>query len=66
MSTWKINESRKSLGWLVLIGPYDEAFKEALKAAIHPEDREWVPTLKAWKFRAEHRAVVEKLIEAHA
>jgi hypothetical protein len=61
-STWKISESRKSPGWLVIIGPYDAAFVEDLKAAVHPRDREWMPTAKAWKVRATRRAEVEKLI----
>lgn len=64
--TWKINPCHRSPGWLILIGPYDDEFKESLKAAIPTRDREWLPVAKAWKFRDTHRAKVEALIEAHA
>jgi hypothetical protein len=65
-SAWKINPSRPSPGWLVLIGPYDPEFVESLKAAIPAADREWYPVLKGWKFRESHRGAVEALIERHS
>jgi len=63
MSTWKFNKSHNKPGWLVLLGPYDDAFKEALKATIPAADREWLPVAKAWKFRESYRSEVEALIE---
>jgi hypothetical protein len=65
-ATWKINPSRPSPGWLVLIGPYDAEFVVALKAAIPARDREWNEILKGWKFKESYRAVVEALIEKHS
>ena len=62
MSTWKINKSHNKPGWLVLLGPYDDAFKESLKATIPAADREWLPVAKAWKFRETYRSEVEALI----
>jgi hypothetical protein len=65
-STWKINASRPSPGWLVLIGPYDAEFVVDLKAAIPAKDREWNDVLKGWKSRESYRAAVEALIEKHS
>ncbi len=62
-TTWKINTSHNTKGWLVLLGPYDAAFKEELKALIPEVDREWLPVAKAWKFHESYRAAVEALIE---
>jgi hypothetical protein len=66
VSAWKINPSRPSPGWLVLIGPYDPEFVAALKAAIPPADRDWNEVLRGWKFRESYRADVEALIERHS
>lgn len=49
MSRWKLNPSRSHPGSVVLIGPYNDAFLEAFKAAVHPWHREWVPALLAWR-----------------
>ena len=60
---WKINPSRPSPGWWVLIGPYDTEFVAALKRTVPASAREWNPILKAWKFHGDYKADVELLIE---
>lgn len=50
----------------MLLGPYDESFKNDLKDLIPASDREWLPVAKAWKFRDTYRAEVESLVERHS
>jgi hypothetical protein len=64
--TWKVTPSRRSPGGLVVIGPFDEAFKADLKAEIPAENRSWNSSLPAWLVREESREALLAVIERHS
>lgn len=66
MTRWKINPSRRRPGMLVVIGPKDDAFKEALKAGIPSRQRTWDPGLGAWLVHEDARAKLEQIIEEYS
>jgi hypothetical protein len=62
-TTWKINQSRRDEDWIVIIGPYDEGFVEAVKRSVPTLSRQWDATLKAWKVHKSYRKRIEEIIE---
>ena len=46
----------------VLVGPYDDALKDALKDAVPAHGREWRPVAKVWRIAPEYAATVRRLI----
>jgi hypothetical protein len=42
--------------------PYDPDFVAEIKAAIHPRDRSWLPTLKVWVVRADRKAALREVL----
>jgi hypothetical protein len=60
--THKLNK-HPSGKWLVLVGPYDEELKEALKAIVPPSEREWRPAAGCWRIGLEYEDAVRELIE---
>lgn len=64
--TWKLNPSRKYPGWLVVLGPFDQGFVDAIKARIHKSLRTWDPVIKAWRIHEDVRAELEQIIEEYS
>jgi hypothetical protein len=63
--TWKISESRKREGWLVIIGPKDDDFIADLKQAVPATYREWNGDLRAWLVHGEFIDDVRRIVAAH-
>lgn len=60
--TWRVSESKRREGWLVVIGPYDVEFVAALKEAVPASLRSWEPVGRFWNVHGSCRAQVEQLI----
>lgn len=66
MSRWKLNESKRRAGWLVLIGPYDPEFLAEFKRRVPQNARIWEPGLRAWLVKVEVRELVEEIVDKHS
>ncbi len=63
---WRTTPSRKRPDWLVVIGPYDAAFIDDLKASIPGFDRKWDDGLKAWLVHEDRFARLREVIARHS
>jgi hypothetical protein len=63
---WKINKSRKHADQLIVIGPYDDDFRQDLLRSIPESCRFWDAQLKAWRIKDTCRACVEECIARHS
>jgi len=64
--TWKVHPSKCRPGWLVVIGPHDEDFKQAMKSTFrHKTERDWDPGLGTWRVHESRHDDLLALIEEH-
>jgi len=65
VKTWKLNPTLNP-GQLLLVGPYDAHFVEALKQTIPSHAREWNSFSKSWRIDEAFAAATCELIAEHS
>ncbi len=64
--TWKVHRSKSHPGWLTVIGPHDEDFKQAIKSTFrHEVERQWHPGLGVWMVHESRHDDLLDLIDEH-